>query len=101
MNKEKITLTDDVAVFVLENGSHYKGAASEGKYFGTIIEIMNKLQAINNVESDKIGFGGTKLDIAAFFANLLSVAEFQMTEFTIQRELSDDFDPDTPVQNEI
>ena len=29
MNTEKTILTDDVAVFVLEKGSQYKGAISE------------------------------------------------------------------------
>lgn len=100
MNKENKASTDETVVFVLENGSHYKGAASEGKHFGTIVGVLNKLQAVNNIESDKLGFGGTKLDLAAFFANLMLVSEFELTEFTILTENTDDFNPDTPVHNE-
>lgn len=100
MNKEKKGSPDETVVFVLENGSHYKGAASEGKYFKTIVGILDKLKAVNNIETDKLGFGGTKLDLAAFFANLLLVSDFELTEFTILTENTDDFNPDTPVRNE-
>ena len=96
-----MVLTDDTVVFVLENGSHYKGAPSEGKYFKTLIGVLDKILAVNNIESDKLGFGGTKLDLAAFFANLLLVSEFQLTEFTIQTENTDNFNPDTPVRDEL
>lgn len=99
MNTEKTILTDDVAVFVLERGSQYKGAISEGKYFNTMVVLLDKFLAINNIESDIVGFSGTKLDLAAFLADLLYMAELQNTEFTIQTENTDDFNPDTPVRN--
>jgi hypothetical protein len=100
MNMEKRILTDDVAVFVLEKGSQYKGAISEGKYFSTIISLIEKLLAINNLESEKVGFSATKEDLAAFLADFLYIAEFQNTEFTIQTENTDEYNPDTPVRNE-
>lgn len=100
MNIEKRILTDDVAVFVLEKGSQYKGAISEGKYFSTIISLIDKLLAINNLESEKVGFSATKEDLAAFLAEFLYMAEILNTEFTIQTENLDDFNPYTTVRNE-
>ena len=100
MNTEKTILTDDVAVFVLEKGSQYKGALSEGKYFHSVLGLLDKLLATNNIESEKIGFSATKMDLAAFLANFLYMAEFQNTEFTIQTENTDEYNPDTPVRNE-
>jgi hypothetical protein len=99
MNTEKIILTDDVAVFVLEKGSQYKGVMSEGKYFHSMISLLDKLLATNNIESEKVGFSATKMDLAAFLADFLFLSEFQNTEFTIQTENTDDFNPDTPVRN--
>jgi hypothetical protein len=40
------------------------------------------------------------MDLAAFLANFLYMAEFQNTEFTIQTENTDEYNPDTPVRNE-
>lgn len=100
MNREKKILTDEVAVFVLERDSHYKGAVSEGKYFNSVLSLLEKLLATNHIESEKIGFSATKMDLAAFLANFLYMAEFQNTEFTIQTENTDEYNPDTPVRNE-
>ena len=100
MNTEKTRLTDDVAVFVLEKGSQYKGVMSEGKYFHSMLRLLDKLLATNNIESEKVGFSATKMDLAAFLADFLFLSEFQNTEFTIQTENTDDFNPDTPVRNQ-
>lgn len=100
MNREKTVLTDDVAVFVLENGSQYKGANSEGKYFNTVLGLIDKFLANNNIVAEKVGFSGTKADLAAFFSDFLYLAEFQSTEYTIQTENTDDYNPDTPVRNQ-
>ena len=100
MNTEKTRLTDDVAVFVLEKGSQYKGVMSEGKYFHSVLSLLDKLLATNNIESEKVGFSATKVDLAAFLADFLFLSEFQNTEFTIQTENTDDFNPDTPVRNQ-
>jgi len=100
MNTEKTRLTDDVAVFVLEKGSQYKGVMSEGKYFHSMLSLLDKLLATNNIESEKVGFSATKMDLAAFLADFLFLSEFQNTEFTIQTENTDDFNPDTPVRNQ-
>ena len=100
MNTEKTILTDDVAVFVLEKGSQYKGALSEGKYFNSVLSLLEKLLATNHIESEKVGFSATKMDLAAFFANFLYMAEFQYTKFTIQTENTDEYNPDAPVRNE-
>jgi hypothetical protein len=99
MNTEKVILTNDVAVFVLERGSHYKGLQSEGKYFYPVLNLIDKLLSINHIESEKVGFSATKMDLAAFLADFLYMAEFQNTEYTIQTENTDDFNPDTPVRN--
>lgn len=100
MNTEKTILTDDVAVFVLEKGSQYKGVMSEGKYFHSMLRLLDKLLATNNIESEKVGFSATKMDLAAFLSDFLFLSEFQNTEFTIQTENTDDFNPDTPVRNQ-
>ena len=100
MNTEKTILTDDVAVFVLEKGSQYKGVMSEGKYFHSMLSLLDKLLATNNIESEKVGFSATKMDLAAFLADFLFLSEFQNTEFTIQTENTDDFNPDTLVRNQ-
>ena len=100
MNTEKIILTDDVAVFVLEKGSQYKGVMSEGKYFNSVLSLLDKLLATNNIESEKVGYSATKMDLAAFLADFLFLSEFQNTEFTIQTENTDDYNPDTPVRNQ-
>ena len=76
MNTEKTILTDDVAVFVLEKGSQYKGVMSEGKYFHSVLSLLDKLLATNNIESEKVGFSATKVDLAAFLADFLSRPEF-------------------------
>ena len=100
MKTEKTVLTDEPAVFVLERGSHYKGAQSEGKYFNSVLSLIDKLLATNHIESEKVGFSATKMDLAAFLADFLYMAEFQNTEYTMQTENTDDFNPDTPVRNE-
>ena len=100
MNTEKTILTDDVAVFVLEKGSQYKGAISEGKYFHSVLSLLDKLLATNNIESEKVGFSATKMDLAAFLADFLFLSEFQNQKFTIQTEEINDFNPDTPVRNQ-
>jgi len=73
---------------------------SEGKYFHSMLRLLDKLLATNNIESEKVGFSATKMDLAAFLADFLFLSEFQNTEFTIQTENTDDFNPDTPVRNQ-
>ena len=65
-----------------------------------MLRLLDKLLATNNIESEKVGFSATKMDLAAFLADFLFLSEFQNTEFTIQTENTDDFNPDTPVRNQ-
>ena len=101
MKKEILGSNVNVPVFVLERGSQYKGEISEGKYFLTILGILDKLLASNNIESEKVGFSATKMDLASFLADLLEITEFQHAEFQIQIEDTDDFDPDSALPNKF
>jgi hypothetical protein len=65
-----------------------------------VLGLLDKLLTTNNIESEKVGFSATKMDLAAFLADFLFLSEFQNTEFTIQTENTDDFNPDTPVRNQ-
>ena len=101
MKKETLGSNVNVPVFVLERGSQYKGEISEGKYFLTILGILDKLLASNNIESEKVGFSATKMDLASFLADLLKISEFQHAEFQIQIEDTDDFNPDSALPNKF
>jgi len=95
MKKVRKKLVNEPVVFVLEKGSQYKGAISEGKYFSALFEMFENLLAINGVESDMVGFSGCRLDLAVFLAKFLSMAEFQSTELRMQEGAKHDFNPDS------
>lgn len=93
MSIEKIILTDEAAVFVLEKGSQYKGQMSEGIYYTLTLELLQKMQENSNVQSDIIGFSGTMKDMAVFLSKILISIELSSTHFSIQTDDIDDFNP--------
>ena len=62
---------EDKIVFVFERGSQFHDDVFESKYFQAVSKAIDTVLRINSVNSDRIFFGGYKLDLKCFMTGLL------------------------------
>lgn len=95
---------EDKIVFVFERGSQIHDDIFESKYFQAVSKAIDTVLRLNSVNTDRVFFGGDKLDLKCFITGLLqfcNLADNIEASQSIDYENDEDFDAENELPIDV
>lgn len=89
----------DISVFTFTRGSQTQPNLVNSESYGFVLGVINSMMTRSGVDTQKVGFGGTKEDVCCFIAGLI---QYQLLyNVNIEYEIGDTYEYDIDTSSDV